>query len=136
MPWVMPLAKWNLVRGRPAVPVTLILAQSNQRVTRNLLADTGAGTARAAFELLLDENDCVLAGGIPSQSVILGGAYSGSFPVYVVRIKIPRLAFDHYVRAVGVPTVPVGFGGIACFRFLNRFTYGNFGERTRFGLEL
>src|SRR5712692_2255261 len=120
----MPHAKWNLVRGRPAIPVILTLAQTNQRVTRNLLADTGAGAARAGFELLLDENDCVLAGGIPSQSVVLGGAYSGSFPVYVVRVEITELAFNHYIPAVGVPTVPAGFGGIACFRFLNRFTYG------------
>jgi hypothetical protein len=25
--------------------------------------------------------------------------------------------------------------GIACFRFLNRFTYGNFGDADLFGLE-
>jgi hypothetical protein len=25
--------------------------------------------------------------------------------------------------------------GLACFRFLNRFTYGNFGAPERFGLE-
>jgi hypothetical protein len=27
------------------------------------------------------------------------------------------------------------FDGIACFRFLNRFTYGNFGDPGQFGLE-
>jgi hypothetical protein len=37
--------------------------------------------------------------------------------------------------AVGVQTPPTGFDGIACFRFLNRFTYGNFGSSTQFGLE-
>jgi hypothetical protein len=35
-----------------------------------------------------------------------------------------------------VPAYPVGFGGIACFRFLNRFTYGNFGDPNQFGLEI
>ena len=131
----MPHASWNLVRGRPAVPVIITLAQGNQRVIRKLLADTGAGTARGRFELLLDENDCLLAGGIPSQPVVLGGAYSGFFPVYVLAVEIPELAFKHYVRAVGVATVPAGFDGLACFRFLNRFTYGNFGDPGQFGLE-
>jgi hypothetical protein len=31
--------------------------------------------------------------------------------------------------------VPRPFDGIACFRFLNRFTYGNFGDPNQFGLE-
>jgi hypothetical protein len=38
------------------------------------------------------------------------------------------------VHAVGVPTAPPGLDGIACFRFLNRFTYGNFGNPNEFGL--
>src|SRR5260370_26904474 len=119
----MPRAQWNLVRGRPVVPVILTLAQGGHRITRQLLADTGAGTARVGFEVLLDEDDCLLSGGTPTQSVVLGGAYVGSFPVYLVRVETPELGFKHYVRAVGVPTVPTGLGGLACFRFLNRFTY-------------
>jgi hypothetical protein len=38
-------------------------------------------------------------------------------------------------RAVGVPAVPPGFDGLVCFSFLNRFTYGNFGDPSQFGLE-
>ena len=30
------------------------------------------------------------------------------------------------LRVVGVPSVPTGFDGIACFSFVNRFHYGNF----------
>jgi hypothetical protein len=104
-------------------------------VIRQLIADTGAGTAQAGFELLLHDNDCQLCGGIPSYPVTLGGAYTGSFPVYVVRIQIPALGFDHHLRAAAVPSCPPGFDGIACFRFLNRFAYGNFGDPSRFGLE-
>jgi hypothetical protein len=73
--------------------------------------------------------------GIPSHAVTLGGAYIGSFPVYVVRLQIPPLSFDHHLRAAAVPACPAGFDGIAGFRFLNRFTYGNFGDPSRFGLE-
>ncbi len=71
---------------------------------RQLIADTGAGTAQAGFELLLHENDCQVCGGIPSYPVTLGGAYTGSFPVYVVRIQIPALGFDHHFRAAAVPS--------------------------------
>jgi hypothetical protein len=115
--------------------VILTLQPGHQRVKRNLLADTGAGPARAPFELLLAELDCRLAGGKPAEPVVLGGAYAGLFPVYRVQMEIPELAFRRSIRVGGVPTVPAGFGGIAGFRFLNRFTYGNFGDPTRFGLE-
>ena len=125
---------WPLHRGRPQVEVTLPLAAS-QAVQRRLLADTGAGSRRSGFELILDERDCVSAGGIPLQPVILGGAYTGSFPVYLIRIELPDLGFDRHVSAVGAGTVPAGFDGIACYRFLNRFGYGNFGDRGQFGLE-
>ena len=131
----MPRAQWALCQDRPAVQIMLTMAAGGQQVTRNLLADTGAGTARVNLEIVLEENDCLLAGGIPVHGVILGGAYAGSFPVYRVRVQLPSLGFDHFLRAVGVPTVPAGFDGIACFRFLNHFTYGNFGNRAAFGLE-
>jgi hypothetical protein len=39
------------------------------------------------------------------------------------------------LRVVGVPAAPVGFEGVACFRFVNRFQYGNFGDFGVFGLE-
>jgi hypothetical protein len=113
----------------------LPLTSGAQPLVRELIADTGAGTAQAGFELILQESDCLLCGGIASHPVSLGGAYTGSFPVYVVRIQIPALSFDHYLRAAAVPVCPTGYGGIACFRFLNRFTYGNMGDPTRFTLE-
>ncbi len=125
---------WPLHRGRPQVEATLILA-GGQAVQRRLLADTGAGTRRSGFELILDERDCVSAGGIPLQPAILGGAYTGTFPVYLIRIQLPDLGFDRHVSAVGTGSVPPGFDGIACFRFLNRFQYGNFGNPDQFGLE-
>jgi hypothetical protein len=105
-------------------------------VGRDLLADTGAGTSQAAFELLLNEPDCVASGGWPVKHIVLGGAYAGAFPVYLIRVQIPALGFDRRIPAVGVQQTPAGFGGIACFRFLNRFTYGNFGDPIAFGLEM
>jgi hypothetical protein len=131
----MPRAEWPLLHGRPVIQVLLTLVQGGQQVARQLLADTGAGTATAGFELLLDEQDCLLCGGIPLQGVVLGGAYSGSYPVYLVQVCIPLLGFDRAVPAVGVPAGPAGFDGIACFPFLNRFTYGNFADPGKFGLE-
>jgi hypothetical protein len=132
----MPHVSWALVNGRPAVEATLFQTAGGQQVTRSLLADTGAGSARARFHLILDENDCLLCGRVLSWALRLGGAYTGSFPVYLLRVYIPQLGFDHYLRAVGVPSVPAGFDGVACFRFLNRFTYGNFGDPGRFGIEI
>jgi len=126
---------WPFLRDRPRVQIDLVLAAGGQPLARDLLADTGAGTARAGFELVLAETECLTAGGIPLHPVLLSGAYAGSFPVYLVRVQLPDLGFDHYVSAVGVPKVPTGFDGIAGFRFLNRFEYGNFGDRLQFGLD-
>jgi hypothetical protein len=71
-----------------------------------------------------------------SHSATLYGAASGSVPVYILRVQIPALNFDRDLRAAGVPASPAGFDGIASFRFINRFTYGNFGDPSRFGLEM
>ena len=128
--------QWPLVYEQPTIQVVLTLARGGQKTTRTLLADTGVGTALAPFELLLDENDCLLCGGVPAQTLSLGGAYSGSYPRYFMRVEIPQLHFDHFLFAVGVPTVPLRLDGIACFRFVNRFTYGNFGNPDEFGLEI
>ena len=132
----MPRAQWSLKQGRPVIKVTLCLAQGGPKVTRTLLADTGAGTTHAPFELLLDEDDCLLCGTGVSYMVSLGGAYAGSYPVYLVHIEIASLGIASDFRAVGVPTPPQGLDGIAGFGFLNRFTYGNFGGASSFGLEL
>jgi hypothetical protein len=76
-----------------------------------------------------------VCGGNPLLPITLGGPYTGSFPVYLLPVRLPVLGINHNVRAVGVPLVPTGFDGIACFRFLNRFHYGNFGDPGLFGLE-
>jgi hypothetical protein len=131
----MPRVQWPLAHGRPRVEVVLALALGGQPYPRTLLADTGAGSRTAGIDLILDEDDCLLCGGVRFPSVMLGGAYAGSFPVYELGVQIPALAFDHAVRAVGVTSTPAGFDGIACFAFLDRFTYGNFGDPSQFGLE-
>jgi hypothetical protein len=113
----------------------LILLAGKQPLPLSLLADTGAGNNRSRFELILEESDCVLCGGTTSTTVRLGGAYAGEFPLYRLRVRIPQLGFDASVRVVGVPSNPESFEGIAGFRFLNRFSYGNFGNRAEFGLE-
>ena len=130
----MPRAVWPLRSGSPIVEVELSVLTGGVH-TRSLLADTGAGQNTSVFQLILSDADCQLCGGNPGQNVSLGGAYSGSFPVYFVRLQIPALNVNQYVAAVGVPAAPAGFDGIACFRFLNQFTYGNFGNRNQFGLE-
>ncbi len=131
----MARAQWPLLFEQPVIEVVLTIAPSEQKVSRTLLADTGAGTADAGFELIVDESDCLLCGGVPAQAIRLGGAYSGSFPRYILRVQIPQLAFDDYVFVVGVSNTPDGLDGVARFRFLNRFTYGNFGNRAEFTLE-
>lgn len=131
----MPRVQWPLRHDQPSVQVILTLAPMGQPLVRTLLADTGAGSQTSRFELILEENDCLLCGGIPYPSVRLGGAYVGAFPVYDLAVQLPVLGFAQTVRAVGVPSVPSGFDGIACFRFLNRFAYGNFGDPGQFGLE-
>ena len=131
----MPRVLWRLQHGRPCVEVTLTLGADGQPLTRTLLADTGAGAQRSPFELILDEEDCLLAGGSPFASVTLGGAYVGSFLTDVLRVRLPALGFDRKLKVVGVASVLAGFDGIACFGFLNRFGYGNFGDAGQFGLE-
>ena len=103
---------------------------------RDVLADTGAGLSQSVFELVLTEADCLSSGGISMMRAQLGGAFTGWFPVYSLRVQIPQLGFDDDAEVVGVPAFPCGVDGIAGFRFLNRFTYGNFGDQRQFGLEL
>lgn len=131
----MPTLQWPLRHGRPCIQVVLTLAQGGQPMVRTLLADTGAGSRNSVFELLLDEDDCLLCGGNPDQPVTLGGAYAGSFPTYVLPVQLPELGFARNLRVVGIPSTPRGFDGIAYFSFLNRFQYGNFGDRNGFGIQ-
>jgi len=99
------------------------------------LADSGAGNLHSRFHFLLTLADCHLCGGIYSHTVNLGRAYRGPHPVYVIKAEIPALGFCKALWAAAIASPPSGFDGTAGFRFLNRFTYGNFGDRTKFGLE-
>src|SRR5437867_1436473 len=90
----MPLVDWPLHQGRPCVQIVLSLAVGGHALVRNLLADTGAGSLNSIFELILDEDDCLLCGGLPGAAATLGGAYVGSFPVYDIPIQLPALGFS------------------------------------------
>lgn len=130
----MPPVQWPLRNRRPSIELMLPHVKGRRR--RRLLADTGAGSDESGFELLFCEADCERSGdnNLLGQ-VQLGRAYSGWFNVYSIEVRIPRLNFSEAVAVVGVPQVPDGFDGIACFKFLNRFHYGNFGDADRFGLK-
>ncbi len=132
----MPRVLWPLRHGRPCVEVVLFLVQGGQPVPRALLADTGAGSAMAGFELILEEGDCLRCGGVLLPPITLRGSYAGTFPIYKLPVHVPALGFAQNLHAVGVPSAPSGFDGIAGFNFLNRFTYGNFGDPGQFGLEM
>jgi hypothetical protein len=132
----MPQVVWPLWNERPCIEIELTVAQSGQPFPRTLIADTGGGLLTDPYQLVLVANDCLLCGGVRFLPVTLGGAFSGSFPLFFLPVRIPALAFDQYLRAVGVPSVPPGFDGIACFNLLNRFTYGNLGDPSRFGLAI
>ena len=132
----MPRVSWALHHDRPSVEIALTLAAQGQQLgTRRLLADTGAGTENAPFQLLLAHSDCLACGGKPVGGVMLRRAYRGHHPLYLIRVQIPALGFDQDLPAVGILAPPSGFDGVACFPFLNRFTYGNFGNAGEFGLE-
>jgi hypothetical protein len=131
----MPRVQWPLWQDCPCMQVVLTETATEQPLPRTLLADTGAGTRYAPFELILDETDCRRCGGLPRNLITLRGAYRGRFWVYEIAVQLPALGFVQRLPAVGVPSLPRMFDGIACFRFLNRFTYGNFGDPGQFGLE-
>jgi hypothetical protein len=128
----MPPVQWPLRNRRPAIELMISLGKRLRR--RRLLADTGAGSNESNFELLLRESDCQRSSDILLAQVQLGHAYSGLFNVYLIEVRIAELNFSRFVSVAAVPQVPDGFDGIACFKFLNRFHYGNFGDPDRFGL--
>ena len=131
----MPRMQWHLWQDCPRVQVVLTVTATGQPHPRTLLADTGAGSRNAHFELILNEIDYLRCGGLPLFKRALRGAYTGLFWVYEIAVRIPAVGFAQRLPAIGVPSVPAGFDGIAGFRFLNRFTYGNFGDPDQFGLE-
>ncbi len=81
--------------ARAVIEAILITSTGTRPKTYDLLADTGAGSDRAKFELVLDEFDCRAYGRRTSYRVELGGAFSESFLIYLVRIQIPQLSLDH-----------------------------------------
>jgi hypothetical protein len=129
----MPPVQWPLKNNRPQIEI--VLPQSKPPLIRQLIADTGAGSSRSVFQIVLDERDCLRSAGKLIGLVTLGGAYAGQFRVYLVEIEIPSLGFVDSVPVVGVSQVPRGSDGIAAFKFINRFHYGNFGDPGSFGLE-
>lgn len=131
----MPRADWPLRNGRPCVEIVLTLVSNGQLFPRIVLADTGAGSQTSGIDLILDEDDCLLSDGITGYSVTVGGAFVGTFPLCDLLVQVPALGFAKNLRVVGVPSAPEGIDGIACFSFLNHFHYGNFGDRSVFGLE-
>lgn len=131
----MPRLLWPLRVNRPCEQVTLMEKSTGQPLPRILLADSGAGSRLGKFELILVEADCLRCGGLPGNWINLGGAYRGQFRLYEILVQLPALGFAQRLGAVGVPSVPTRFDGIAGFCFLNRFTYGNFGDPGQFGLE-
>lgn len=132
----MPSAFWPLCNDRPTIELLASQSRDNQEFVCRLIADTGAASRQSVFELVLDDRRCVGCGGIQMGHVQLGGAYAGSFPVYLVQVRLPALNFDELVPAVGVPQAPQDFDGIAGFKFLTRFHFGNFGNADQFGLDL
>ena len=49
-----------LLHHRPIVEVVLTVTSGSPLLVRELIADTGAATAQAGFELLLQDNDCLV----------------------------------------------------------------------------
>ena len=131
----MPRIVWPLQHGRPCVQIVLTLARGGHPFPRMLIADSGAGSETAGFDLVLIEAECIFCGGKLLSPVPLTGAYVGSFPRYELPVQVPALGFAQDLRAVGVPSPPDGFDDIACFSFLDRFGYGNLGKPRQFGLE-
>ena len=89
----MPRVGWPLQRGRPCIQIVLRLGPAGQPSERILLADTGAGALSAAFDLLLEEDDCLLFGGLAGSSITLGGES---------RVGLKRRAGDAVCRAGGL----------------------------------
>ena len=132
----MPRVTWPLLNHRPSVRIDVVAVDGQSSTTFDLHADTGAGAASSAFDLILLESDCWSFGNPSGSFMHLTGAHAGGpYWLFHVRVQIPALSFATSLTAVGVPAVPDGFRGVAGFRLLNRFDYGNFGNPAQFGLE-
>lgn len=129
---------WLLRRGQPHIEVMLREPVSGHLISRTVLADTGAGPRHSAITLILSESDCQHFARKLVGMVSLAGFISGWFQVYELEVEIPQLQFTGFANSAAVASnqLPLDLDGIACFAFLNRFTYGNFGSPNQFGLEV
>lgn len=133
----MARVSWPLWNGQPVVALYLRDPANGVLLPRTLLADTGAGDAFTNVELILSQADGSRFGGVRINTVGAGGAVHGVFPVQRVPIEVSALGVSRLANALIVPAsqLPAGLDGFAAFGFLNAFSYGNFGDPTRFGLE-
>lgn len=133
----MPRATWPLCDGRPVVHLIFHPPIDARPLSRTLLADTGAGRLQSRWHLLLSEEDCYVLKLHEVYPVSLTRAYDGTFPAYLVRVSIPSLITTKVLVAVAVPAADLspGLDGLAGFRSLNSFGYGNFDAPTQFGLQ-
>ncbi len=134
----MPRRSWLLHNDIPVIQIELREPFTGFTATRTLVADTGAGPRFSPFELVLGVADGLRFGTRVLRSARVGGAFNGQFPIRAVTIEIPALNLSRQADALIVPDLSLidGLDGFACFRFLNAFTYGNFGNPNEFGSEV
>lgn len=133
----MPRFLWPLQNGQPVVSLYLRDVETGVLSPRTLLADTGAGDASTSVELILSQRDGEQFGQEWVGIAQAGGFVRGNFEIQLVPITIPVLKVSRLAAALLIPAteLPQGLDGIAGFRLLNAFAYGNFGDSKRFGLE-
>ena len=133
----MPRFLWPLQNGQPVISIYLRDVETEVLSPRVLLADTGAGDAFTAVELILIQRDGERFGREWLGNAQAGGFVRGNFEIQLVPIVIPALNVARLATALLIPPseLPQGLSGIAGFRLLNKFSYGNFGDPKRFGLE-
>lgn len=133
----MPRVSWPLQNGRPVIKLTFFAAEGGQEYIRTLLADTGGGRWNSRWDVILSTDDCRLFGLNQVGLIHLEGAYSGDFPLVMARAAIPALQVICNLISVAIPSAQLrsGTDGLAGFRFLNSFHYGNFGNPEQFGME-
>jgi len=135
--------RWRLMAGRPVVELEFARRADGERVLRRMVADTGAGRTLSPFHLILKQSDVrefLLFN--DRFSVRLGGALMGTHPCSWVVGGVRGLPLGPLV-AVAVPDGDPAFRriqkdgaeGIAGMRFLDGFSYGNFGFQGEFGIE-
>lgn len=134
----MPRQTWLLQKDVPVIEVQLLEQFTGLWVNRVLLADTGAGPRFSPFEIVLSHADIARFSMEESGSVGVSGALQGRLQVHKVQLQISALSINRYVSALSAPasSLLMGLDGIAAFRFLNSFSYGNFGSASEFGLEI